>query len=134
MSLLNEYLCGAVELRILVRDARDKVMWAATPVPPGMQVKEQIYRAWEELRRSISHGLVKAAWYEEIGPYQWPPVHNSWLELVKRRAEVFQQFCTPEQQAKTPWMVHVNEQPVPILTRSQWRLAPPAPRRKVAPR
>lgn len=133
MSLLDEYLCGAVDLTLLVRDARDKVRWAAVPVEPGEQVKAQISRAVGELR-TLSYDFVKAAWYEQIGPYQWPYVHNAWLELANRRAAVFRQMASPEIVAQTPWLVIVHEQPVPILTRAQWKLAPAAPRRKAARR
>lgn len=112
MSLLEGYLCGAVELRILQRDARDKVRWAAEPVQPGEQTKAQIFRAFQELR-TLTHGLVKDAWYEQIGPYQYPAIHNAWLELANRRAEALQ----------TPWALYVNERPIEEITRAQANLA-----------
>jgi hypothetical protein len=112
MSLLMSYLCGAVELRILQRDARDKVRWAAEPVDPGEQTKAQVYRAFQELR-TLPHGLVKDAWYEQIGPYQYPSVHNAWLELATRRAE----------HLETPWALYVNERPIEPITRAQANLA-----------
>ena len=118
MSLLNEYLCGAVDLTLLVGDAKAKVRWAAEPVKPGEKTKAQIYRAFQELRM-LPHELVRATWYGQCGPYQYPYIHNAWLELLKRRAEVYQQFQTPQQKA---WLVHINDAPLEIASRSAMHL------------
>ena len=118
MSLFDEYLCGAVDLELLRRDARDKVRWAAVPVEPGEKVKAQILRAFKELR-TLDYGLVRATWHEQCGPYQYPHVHNAWLSLAKRRAAAFEQFATLEQQAQAPFLAYVNELPIEPVTRAQ---------------
>lgn len=116
MSLLISYFAGATELRILQRDARDKVQWAATPELPGEQVKARIFRAAEELR--IPQSTVKDAWYEQLGPYQYPTVHNAWLELVKRRTEQ-----GTEEQKQLALLLYVNQRPIEPVTKAQAQLA-----------
>lgn len=116
MSLLIGYFAGAVELRILQRDARDKVQWAATPALPGEQKKARLFRASEELR--LAPSLVKDAWYEQLGPYQYPVVHNAWLELVKRRTE-----HGTEEQRNLALLLYVNQQPIEPVTKAQANLA-----------
>lgn len=115
MSLLISYFAGATELRILQRDARDKVQWAATELPRE-QVKARIFRAAEELR--IPQSTVKDAWYEQLGPYQYPTVHNAWLDLVKRRME----HGTPEQR-EFALLFYVNQAPIEPVTKAQAQLA-----------
>lgn len=129
MSLIHEYFAGALELGILLNDARDKVQWAAKPFLPDEQEKAKICRACSNLRM-VTYDLVKAAWYSEIGPYQWVAIHNAWVDMRRRQAEA----ATPEQIQQAPWLVVVHDQPVPVLTRAQWKLALDMPRRKIARR
>ena len=112
MSLLDGYLCGATELIFLQRDARDRVYWAAKPFEDNEQIKARICRAACELRLPLN--LVRAAWYEQIGAYQYAAIYNAWLDLARRRAE----------ESKAPdWRLFVNEQPIEEITKSQADLA-----------
>lgn len=122
MSLLEQYLCGAVELTFLQRDASEKVQWVAKPFVEGELVKERIYRAYEEMP-DLGYELIRSAWHRQIGPYQWPYVHNAWLAVANARAEKFQRTATEEQKRETPWLLIVTERPVEPITRAQANLA-----------
>ncbi len=111
--MIQGFLCGAYELEQLQSDARDRVQWAAKPFDRNEQIKERIYRASDELRLPLY--LIKKAWYGNIGPYQYPPIYNAWLELARRR-----EAANP---GTLGFTVYVNEQPIPELTRAEADLA-----------
>lgn len=113
MSLLTGFFAGAYKIELLRRDMRDKVQWAAQPFERGEQTKARIYRASDELRRSF--GLVKAAWYENIGPYQYADLHNAWLELIKRRDAA--------SNVPPALALYINERPIEPLSRAEINLA-----------
>ena len=112
MSLLEQYLCGAVELTLLADDASEKVKWVAGPLRKGELVKERIYRA-SVLMPNCGHELVRAAYHKQIGPYQWPYVHNDWLAVLQQR--------TASDEENKLRLVH--ERKVEPITRAQANLA-----------
>lgn len=112
MSLLNGYFAGAHNLILLLRDARDRVQWAAKPFEEGEQVKARISRACSELR--LPYNLVRAAWYEQIGPYQYPAIYNAWLDLACRRAQ---------ESGRPDWRLYINESPIEPISRAEANLA-----------
>lgn len=113
MSLLDGYFAGANDLILLLRDARDRVQWAAKPFQDNEQIKARICLACSELR--LPYNLVRAAWYEQIGPYQYPAVYNAWLALAQRRQA--------ESADPLAFTVYVNEQPIEPISRAQADLA-----------
>lgn len=113
MSLLDRYFAGATDFILVARDARDRVQWAAQPFQDGEQVKARICRACMEL--GLPYNLVRAAWYEQIGPYQYPTIYNAWLELARRREAA--------DLGSLGFTVYVNEQPIPEITRAEADLA-----------
>jgi hypothetical protein len=121
MSIWFEFACGAASLELLQRDARDKVRWTATPFVEGELEKARINRAFTELR-TLSYAVVRATWFGNCGPYQYPHVHNAWLECLKRRAQEFERTATPEQIALAPWMLFVNIPPIEIKPRAAYSI------------
>lgn len=112
MSLLDRYFAGAHDFIFVLRDARDRVQWAAKPFEDGEQIKARICRACSELR--LPYNVVRAAWYEQIGPYQYPTIYNAWLELARKRAE---------DSGNPDWRLYVNESFIEPISRAQANLA-----------
>ena len=121
MSLLIAHLCGAVDLTILQKDGKARVIAAAKPFEKGDKTKDKICRAAVRLRRP--YNFVEKAYYRKIGPYEYADLYNASLEWQDRREEEFEETATEDEKERLGLYVVRAGQPIQPISRAEIDLA-----------